>query len=305
MSLATKTEENNNVAEISSTQSSKPQSIEEAGSKAAFLATFTPQDDKVVMRKVDRRFLLLIGILYMTKNVGVTPFRSSAGCLLTTYQIDYLNASVVKVLQVGQDRNILTELNMTSNEYNWVQSIYFVSRNSPTIESSDANDQYLDRIHYFRGTKQHAAEENDAPTMAVPHNCLMGDRTRVPRRDTKPRHLLRIALSLGHDGSRSLSRPGCTTMLVVPQRRDEQTNHVDVRLAKLRWHLRLADRLWDLVHERPRRSQCMEVGVPSRGPCYGPAWCSCLVRASRLSQVAEVRRMVVSAGAGVSRGPTE
>jgi hypothetical protein len=69
MSLQGKLEGNDNVAEISSTQS-QPQSIEEAGSKAAFLATFTPQDDKDVMRKVDRRFLLLIGILYMTKNVS-------------------------------------------------------------------------------------------------------------------------------------------------------------------------------------------------------------------------------------------
>lgn len=63
------------MAEVDSTQSSQPQSIEEAGSKAAFLATFTPQDDKDVMRKVDRRFLLLIGILYMTKNVSAMPTR--------------------------------------------------------------------------------------------------------------------------------------------------------------------------------------------------------------------------------------
>lgn len=76
MSSGTKIEEHNNVAEIGSTQSSQPRSIEEAGSKAAFLASFTPQDDKNVMRKVDRRFLLLIGILYMTKNVSVTPSRS-------------------------------------------------------------------------------------------------------------------------------------------------------------------------------------------------------------------------------------
>lgn len=74
--MSTKTKEHNNVAEVDSTQSSQPQSIEEAGSKAAFLATFTPQDDKDVMRKVDRRFLLLIGILYMTKNVSATPTRS-------------------------------------------------------------------------------------------------------------------------------------------------------------------------------------------------------------------------------------
>lgn len=83
MSSETKIEGPDNVAEVSSTQSSQPQSIEEAGSKEAFLATFTPQDDKAVMRKVDRRFLLLIGILYMTKNVSATPLRSSAGYLLT------------------------------------------------------------------------------------------------------------------------------------------------------------------------------------------------------------------------------
>jgi hypothetical protein len=76
MSSETKIEGPDDVAEVDSTQSSQPQSIEEAGSKAAFLATFTPQDDKDVMRKVDRRFLLLIGILYMTKNVSATPSRS-------------------------------------------------------------------------------------------------------------------------------------------------------------------------------------------------------------------------------------
>lgn len=77
--------------------------------KAAFLATFTEEENKAIMKKVDRRFLLLIGILYLTKN------------------LDYQNAAVVKVLQVGQPRNILTELHMTPDEYNWVQSIYFVS----------------------------------------------------------------------------------------------------------------------------------------------------------------------------------
>lgn len=38
-----------------------------------------------------------------------------------------MNAANVKVLQVGQSSNVLNELNMTANQYNWVQSIYFVS----------------------------------------------------------------------------------------------------------------------------------------------------------------------------------
>lgn len=75
----------------------------------AFLSTFSAEEHNAIMKKVDRRFLLLIGLMYMLKNV------------------DYMNAAVVKVLQVKQPRNILIELNMTSDQYNWVQSIYFIS----------------------------------------------------------------------------------------------------------------------------------------------------------------------------------
>ncbi|KAL3425086.1 high-affinity nicotinic acid transporter [Phlyctema vagabunda] len=77
--------------------------------RATFLASFTREEEKSIMRKVDRKFLLLIGCMYLIKNV------------------DYTNAASVKVLQVGQSRNVLTELHMTSDQYNWVQSIYFIS----------------------------------------------------------------------------------------------------------------------------------------------------------------------------------
>ncbi|KAF2803254.1 permease of the major facilitator superfamily [Mytilinidion resinicola] len=77
--------------------------------KEAFLASFSAEDDKAIMRKVDRRFLLLIGLMYLIKNV------------------DYANAASVKVLQVKQPSNIMKELHMTSDQYNWVQSIYFIA----------------------------------------------------------------------------------------------------------------------------------------------------------------------------------
>lgn len=87
---------------------SPPSSISEQD-RETFLSSFTAEEDRKIMRKVDKRFLLLIGLMYMLKN------------------IDYLNAAVVKVLQVKEPRNILVELNMTPDQYNWVQSIYFVS----------------------------------------------------------------------------------------------------------------------------------------------------------------------------------
>lgn len=78
--------------------------------RARFLASFAAEDEKRIMRKVDRRFLLLIGLMNLVK------------------QVDYLNAAVVKVLQVGEESNVLNELSMTNNQYNWVQSIYFVGQ---------------------------------------------------------------------------------------------------------------------------------------------------------------------------------
>ncbi|KAI5357631.1 putative MFS transporter superfamily [Septoria linicola] len=79
--------------DIRSISSSLPNNVEEAGSREAFLASFSREDDKAIMKK----------------------------------NIDYQNGASVKVLQVGEPRNILTELNMTSDQYNWVQSIYFIS----------------------------------------------------------------------------------------------------------------------------------------------------------------------------------
>lgn len=43
--------------------------------KRAFLASFGVAEDKAVMRKVDRRFLLLIGCIYVIKNVSSSARR--------------------------------------------------------------------------------------------------------------------------------------------------------------------------------------------------------------------------------------
>ncbi|RAO68140.1 uncharacterized protein BHQ10_004152 [Talaromyces amestolkiae] len=77
--------------------------------KAAFLSTFSAEEEKAIMHKVNKRFFVLIGLMYMIK------------------QIDVINAASVKVLQVGQPSNILKELHMTADQYNWVQSIYYIS----------------------------------------------------------------------------------------------------------------------------------------------------------------------------------
>lgn len=38
--------------------------------RAEFLSSFTPEEEKKIMRKVDYRLLLLCGVIYMVKQVG-------------------------------------------------------------------------------------------------------------------------------------------------------------------------------------------------------------------------------------------
>ncbi|KAJ5492113.1 Major facilitator superfamily domain general substrate transporter [Penicillium expansum] len=78
-------------------------------SREEFLASFSSQEEKQIRRKVDKRFLLLIGLMYMVK------------------QIDVNNVSSIKVLQVGKQSNILNELHMSADQYNWVSSIYMIA----------------------------------------------------------------------------------------------------------------------------------------------------------------------------------
>lgn len=72
------------------------------------LSRFTAEDDHRLMRKVDWHFLPLMAIMYIVK------------------QVDYINASTVKVLQVGQPTNIMTQLHLSADNYNWLQTLYFV-----------------------------------------------------------------------------------------------------------------------------------------------------------------------------------
>lgn len=106
-----------------------PRENEEA--RVAFLATFSAEESKSIMRKVDRRFFVLIGVMFMFKSVSIesrlVPRLHAQRLTFYIFQMCYSNASTVKVLQVGEASNILTELRMSLNDYNWVSSIYGVS----------------------------------------------------------------------------------------------------------------------------------------------------------------------------------
>ena len=93
--------------------------------RVAFLETFSAEEERLIMRKVDLRFCVLIGLMYLIK--AVSHYHQLDTDEILTLKIDVNNISNVKVLQVGQPSNILKELKMTADQYNWCGSINGVS----------------------------------------------------------------------------------------------------------------------------------------------------------------------------------
>ncbi len=58
------------IADVSSSEDLSKDLRADPEARAAFLATFTPEEEKAIMRKVDLRFLVLIGFMYLVKNAG-------------------------------------------------------------------------------------------------------------------------------------------------------------------------------------------------------------------------------------------
>ncbi|RSL83883.1 hypothetical protein CEP52_016594 [Fusarium oligoseptatum] len=72
-------------------------------------ALLSPDEEKKLLRRVDFRLMILCAIIFMVKNV------------------DANNAANARIMNKGTDRNIMTQLNMTSDDYNWVSTIYNVT----------------------------------------------------------------------------------------------------------------------------------------------------------------------------------
>lgn len=72
-------------------------------------AVLSSEDEKKLMRRIDCRLLPLLALMYMIK------------------AIDAANLSNARIMDEGTDRNILAELHMSSNQYNWVTTAYTVS----------------------------------------------------------------------------------------------------------------------------------------------------------------------------------
>ena len=166
-----------------------------------FLSRFSAEDDRRIMRKVDKRFLLLMGFMYLLK------------------QIDFTNAASVKVLQVGLPSNIMKELKMSTNDYNWTQTIYYVRipiPQTPNLLSGVSTFRcgYLttsaDWTCHIRSTQQFGSEKDHTPQMDGSHLLHLGNRSYLSCCDTKQRRLLRRPFPPRRTRSRLLPRSRST-----------------------------------------------------------------------------------------------
>lgn len=71
-------------------------------------ALLSEQEEKKLLRRIDLRLMPLLALILMVKN------------------IDANNAANARIMNKGTDRNILTQLDMIVDEYNFVSTIYFI-----------------------------------------------------------------------------------------------------------------------------------------------------------------------------------
>jgi hypothetical protein len=72
-------------------------------------ALLTYEEEKKLLRRIDWHMMPLLSIAFLLKN------------------IDYTNVSNAKIMNTGTHQNILKQLGMTANEFNFVSTIYYVS----------------------------------------------------------------------------------------------------------------------------------------------------------------------------------
>jgi hypothetical protein len=84
-----------------------PQTEEETRRRNRTL--LSTEEEKALLQRIDWRIMTICSILFLLKN------------------IDSDNISNARIMNKGTDRNIMTELNMTSDQYNLLNVLYYVS----------------------------------------------------------------------------------------------------------------------------------------------------------------------------------
>ncbi|KAJ4245459.1 hypothetical protein NW762_013968 [Fusarium torreyae] len=84
------------------------ESKRQAEYRREFLASFTAEEERKIMRKVGMHIVIIVDLIYSIK------------------QIDTNNTALAKVMARGKPTNILNQLRMTQDQYAWVKTAYYI-----------------------------------------------------------------------------------------------------------------------------------------------------------------------------------
>ncbi|KAJ5704938.1 hypothetical protein N7536_000627 [Penicillium majusculum] len=97
-------------------------------------ATLSSAEEKKLLRRIDWHLIPLLAVIYMLKSV------------------DFTNVSYARTMDKGTAHNILTELKMTSDQYNLVTTMYYVSWGIVLCcHAAVTNRQGLYAVRFFLG----------------------------------------------------------------------------------------------------------------------------------------------------------
>ncbi|KAJ5608187.1 hypothetical protein N7537_004806 [Penicillium hordei] len=97
-------------------------------------ATLSAAEEKKLLRRIDWHLIPLLAVMYMLKSV------------------DFTNVSYARTMDKGTAHNILTELKMTSDQYNLVTTMYYVSWGIVLCcHAAVTNRQGLYAVRFFLG----------------------------------------------------------------------------------------------------------------------------------------------------------
>jgi hypothetical protein len=115
----------------------------------------TYEEEKKLLRRIDWHIMPLCAIAFLLKN------------------IDSTNVSNARIMNTGSSRNILKQLGMSSNEFNFVSTIYYVRKVCNVVEYPVAH-LISDSLHHSRSPIKFICQTHATIKMALSYHCFLG-----------------------------------------------------------------------------------------------------------------------------------
>lgn len=178
-------------------------------------------------------------------------------------------------MQVGQPSNILTELGMSSDAYNWAATVQGVSSFQDSQGLPPANS--TDTLYHFRTTQQSRTQIYDTAHLGGSHLPNMGHRNSLLRSSKDIRSTAGLPFSSRYVRSRHVPRRNHNALILVSNGRGRPAYAMVLLDRKPSNHHRIPNLLRGKFYGRHSRPQWLALGIHPRRPRNDSfRWCNLL-----------------------------